>query len=138
MTLYVRVNLRSCTQTMVSFLSCDRYFHHLYASLPVSFFLLILNSSNNYLRRSDKNLETVSNISTIFNFEQVLDSELILLQVIDSEKLKCVVSCFENVVVGSHDSLYRRKNIFADLIHLLLCLLIPHYQLVLPEPHQVE
>jgi hypothetical protein len=94
---------------MVSFPSRDRYFHQLDASLLFSFFLLILSSSNNYLRRSDKYLETVWLIVSIFNFEQVLDCELILLQVIDSEKLKSVelfsVSCFENVVVGSHESL---------------------------------
>ena len=87
MTLYIRVNLRSSTPIMVSFPSRDRYFHQLDVSLIYAFFLLILSRSNNYLRRSDKYLETVSKIASIFNFEQVLDSELILLQVIDSEKL---------------------------------------------------
>jgi hypothetical protein len=93
---------------MVSFPSGYRYFDQLYACLLFSFFLLILSSSNNYLRRSDKYLETISKIDVIFNFEQVLDRELILLQVLDCEKLKSVVSCFDNVIVGSHDSLYRR------------------------------
>ena len=93
---------------MFSFPSRDRYFHQLDASLPLFFFPLILRSSNNYLRLSDKFLETLSMNALIFNFEQVLDSELILLRFIDCEKLKSVVSCFENVVVGSHDSLYRK------------------------------
>ena len=138
MTLYIRVNLRRSTPMIVSFPSGDRNFHQLYACLLFSFFLLILSSSNNYLRRSDKYLETISKTDVIFNFEQVLDRELILLQVLDSEKLKSVFSCFDNVIVGSHDSLYRRYNIFAEVIHLLLCLLIPKYQLMIFEPNQVE
>jgi hypothetical protein len=90
---------------MVSLPSGDRYFHQLDACLPVSSYPLILSSSNNYLRRTDKYLKTVRKIDSICNFEQVLDIELILLQVIESEKLKSFVLCFENVVVGSHDSL---------------------------------
>jgi hypothetical protein len=120
---------------MVSFPSSDRYFQQLDACLPFSLFLLILSRSNNYLRRSDKYLETVSNISSIFNFKQVLDSELILLQVIDSEKLKLLVSCFENVVVGSHDSLNWERFTIKEVEQLLLCLLIPQYQIIMPEPY---
>jgi hypothetical protein len=138
MTLYIRVNLRRSTPMMVSFPSGDRYFHQLYACLPFASYPIIFSCSNNYLRRSDKYLETVSKIAVIFNFEQVLDRELILLQVLDSEKLKSVFSCFDNVIVGSHDLLYRRYNIFAEVIHLLLCLLIPKYQLIIFEPNQVE
>jgi hypothetical protein len=74
----------------------------------------------------------------MLNFEQVLDSELILLQVIDSEKLKSVVFCFENVVICSHDFLDWIYIFITYLIYLLLCLLIPHYQLAMIEPHQVE
>ena len=108
MTLYFRVNLKKSAPIIVSFRSRDRYYHQFDGSLHFSFFiLLILSRSNKNLRRSDKYLETVSIIGIIFTLEQVLDFELILLQVIDSEKLKSVVSCFENVVVRSHDSLYR-------------------------------
>ena len=67
-------------------------------------------------------------IAVIFNFEQILDCEYILIQVIDSEKLKSVVSCFENEVVSAHDSLYRINMIIADLTQLLLFFLIPQNQ----------
>ena len=92
-----------------SFPSRNRYFHQLDALLMyASCYPLILRSSNNYLRWSDKYLETVSIIGIILNFEQVLDCELFLLQVIYSEKLNSIISCIENVVVGPHDSLYRK------------------------------
>ena len=76
-------------------------------------------------------METISNISVIFDLEQLLDSELFWLQVIESEKFKSIVGSFENVVVGAHHSLYRIYRIYydvTDMIHLLLFLLIPHYQ----------
>ena len=77
------------------------------AKLKISSYKLILSSSNNYLRICDKYLETVNITGAIINLEQILDAKLFLLKVIDSEKLKSVIICFENVVVSAHDSLYR-------------------------------
>jgi hypothetical protein len=96
-----------------------------------------MSSSNNYLRRTDKYLKTVTKIDSIFNFEQVLDCELILLQVIYSEKLKSVIVCLENEVVGAHNSLNGIESILADKIDLLLCLVIPNPQFILVETQQV-
>ena len=96
-----------------------------------------MDSSNNYLRRSDLYLETVSVIAFIFSFEQVFNSELIWRQVIHSEKLKSAIVGLENEVVGGHDSLNGIESILADKIDLLLCLMIPHPQFILVEPEQV-
>jgi hypothetical protein len=96
-----------------------------------------MDSSNDYLRRSDLYLETVSVVAFIFSFEQVFNSELIRRQVIHSEKLKSIIVCLENEVVGAHDSLNGIESILADKIDLLLCLMIPHPQFILVEPEQV-
>ena len=59
------------------------------------------------MRRIDLYLEAVSVIDEKKNiFEQLLDSEFFWLQVTDCEKLKSSV-CFENIVIGIYDSLYR-------------------------------
>ena len=118
-------------------LSRDWYFHQLDASLLSVFFILvlILSSSNNYLRRSYLYLKTFSEIDAgILNFEEVLNSEYFWILVTEREQLKSIISCSENEVIGVHDSLYRIYWIIADLIHLLLILHIPHYQ-VLIDPY---
>ena len=74
----------------------------------------------------------------ISDFEQVLDSELFFLQVIDREKLKSSLFCFENIVLGAHDSLYRTYTIITDRIHLFPFLLIPNYHITKLEPYQIE
>ena len=90
------------------------------------------------MRRTDLYLKTVCIICIIiFKFEQVLDCEYFLLQVVDSEKLKAIVS-FENVVVAAHTSLYRIYSIITDLVHILLFLLIPYYQFIVIKPYQVD
>jgi hypothetical protein len=96
-TLYVKVNLLSCSPTIVFLPSCDRYFHQFDASLPFFFNLIILRSSYNYVRRSDNYPETVIGIDIIINFEQVLDRDYFQLDAIEFEKLKSFVFCFENV-----------------------------------------
>ena len=67
----------------MSFPSLRRYFHQIDASLPFFIYLIILSSSNNYLRRSDKYLETVIQIDLIFNIEQVLERDYFILQPIE-------------------------------------------------------
>ena len=105
----------------------NRYFRQLYASVVFPFYVLILNSCNDYMRRTGLNLETVSIIGVIiFNFEQVLDCEFFFLQVIANKLLKSIVS-FENEVFTAHNSLYRIYSVITNLIQFLLGLLIPNY-----------
>jgi hypothetical protein len=78
------------------------------------------------MKRSDIYLETVNLDASALNFEQVSNTELFLLQIIDSEKLNSL-SCFENIAVGVHHSLYRTYSINTDLTNLLVFLLIPNY-----------
>ena len=89
---------------MVFFPSRDRQFHQLDDSFRI-FYSVPLSISNNYLRRSDKYLDTDIPTLLIY-FEQVLESELFLLP-IDSEKLKSFVLCFDKIVFGVHHSIYR-------------------------------
>jgi hypothetical protein len=87
------------------------------------------------MRSSYLYLEAVRIITLIlFNFGQVLDSELFFSQVIYSEQLNSIAT-FENKVVAPHHSLYRIYIIITDMIHLLFFLLIPHNHFSIIEPH---
>ena len=88
---------------------------------------------NNYIRIIDLNLKTVVDVTAYIMSaipNQLLDRELLQFQVFDSDYLDSLITCLDDVVVGSLDPLdWVNSNTINNLTYLLVFLLVPDYQL---------
>jgi hypothetical protein len=108
---------------------CNQLFHYLNATPEFVFNYFILSCSNKNVRIWGLKGEALSFVHPIFIIEQVFERVLVWFLVIYSEYFYSFSIWLDNILIRSHYSLDWVYCIITYMKHLLLCLLIPHYQL---------